>query len=257
VLESIGLGDRLHRGRSLARAGSVLSLEIAPGEVRAEVKSGRQDLHHVRIAMEPIPGDAWQILQEILSRRAIFVARLLAGEMPPSIEEAFAEAGLTLFPSSAEELEAACDCADPANPCPHAAAVFYLLAERFDEDPFQIFFFRGRGRTELLGALREHRAPAPRDPETPGETPHPPSETGDGALPGIPIEGFWDLAADLDPLNPRIAPPAIAEAVLRRLGPPPGAGPDSMAEEALHRAYGLASVWALRLAMRDEGTEEA
>lgn len=250
VLERIGLGDRLHRGRSLARSGSVYSLEIAPGEVTAEVKGTRQEPHHVRIAMETIAPAAWTRLQAILSQRALFAARLLAGEMPPQIEEAFAEAGPCLFPTSADELEVECDCADPARPCPHAAAVFYLMAERFDEDPFRIFAFRGLEREQFIEGLKapaSHREeePLPLDPPSAARTEEPEA-----------MDRFWDLAADLSPLDPRITPPAIAEAVLRRLGPPPGSAAGSASDEALHTAYRLASAWALKLALSEAAREE-
>lgn len=255
VLEAIGLGDRLYRGRSLARSGSVLTFELAEGEVVAEVRGSRHEAHQVRIAMTPIPPEDWARLFEVLSRRAIFAARLLAGEMPAPIEEAFAEAGLSLFPSSAGDLEIACDCVDPARPCSHAAAVLYILAERFDEDPFRIFHFRGCGQTQLLEGLKQQRAPvaepAPAEPAPEAET----EEAARGDDPAT-LERYWDLAADLSPLDPRIASPAIAEAVLRRLGPPPGAIHGSPAEEALRNAYRIASAWALKLALSDEGTEE-
>lgn len=304
VLESIGMGDRLHRGRSLARAGSIRSLELSEGEVAAAVTGARQETHQVRIAMEPISSRDWDAVQEILARRALFAAHLLAGEMPQPIEEAFAEAGLSLFPAEAAELEVECDCSDPARPCPHAAAVMYLLAERFDEDPFLIFLFRGRGRAELLEAIKQVWAQVasasgdgasvnPAAISAPaalldgnGETAGDQAQAGEGAVnavlerdeEGAPLplaaraaateagrpkdevpedvlDGFWDLRANLEPLNPRITAPAIPEAVVRRLGPPPGAAADSSAEAALRRAYQVASRWALGLASK-EGTEE-
>jgi uncharacterized Zn finger protein len=262
VLESIGLGDRLHRGRSLARAGHVLSLEISPGEVAAEVRGHRDEQHGVRIRMSPIPPATWETLQEILARRALFAARLLAGEMPEPIEEAFSEAGLPLFPNSAEEIEVHCDCIDPASPCPHAAAVFYLMAERFDQDPFQILLFRGQSREDLLAGLKRRWAQSgakeseielPPD-EAPAEAAAS-AETAVAAGTGDAGSGFWDLGGDLEAVVPRIQTPAIPEAVLRRLGPPPGAVQDSPAEIALFKAYRIASEWALRLALKDEGHE--
>ena len=74
--------------------------------------------------------------------------------MPQNVEEAFAACGATLFPSSWRDLATDCSCPDWANPCKHVAAVFYLLAESFDEDPFRIFAWRGRTRHELLASLR-------------------------------------------------------------------------------------------------------
>ncbi len=251
VLESIGLGDRLHRGRSLARGGRVYSLEISPGEVTAEVRGQREEYHEVRIHMEPIPPEAWRHLEEILSRQALFAARLLAGEMPQPIEEAFAEAGLALFPVEADALETTCDCSDPAVPCPHAAAVYYLMAERFDEDPFQILLFRGRSREDLLAALKERWAEsALPESHVSGEEARYDEDEGELAA------RFCDLSTRLDTLTPRISRPAIPKAVLRRLGPPPGADDDSPAMDALKRAYGMVTDWSLRLSMKEGSIED-
>jgi uncharacterized Zn finger protein len=85
----------------------------------------------------------------------VFLARLLAGEMPADIERAFDRAGLSLFPSRIRELVTHCSCPDPSNPCKHIAAVYYLLGEEFDRDPFLIFRLRGMTREELLRVLEE------------------------------------------------------------------------------------------------------
>lgn len=251
VLETIGLGDRLHRGRSLARGGRVYSLEISPGEVAAEVRGHREEFHDVRIHMEPVPAASWRRLEEILARQALFAARLLAGEMPQPIEEAFAEAGLSLFPSEASELEAHCDCADPAVPCPHIAAVYYLMAERFDEDPFQILHFRGRSRDDLMAALKERWSESgPAEIASSGNSDR--KDENDGEL----AARFCDLSTRLESLTPRLTPPPIPEAVLRRLGPPPGSDEDSPAEASLRRAYTLVTDWSLRLSLKEGSVED-
>ena len=92
-----------------------------------------------------------------MAAQALPLAKLLAGEMPHDIEELFASCKLTLFPRSARELTASCTCPDWENPCKHIAAVYYILAERFDEDPFLIFAWSGRDKDELLERLRARR----------------------------------------------------------------------------------------------------
>ena len=74
----------------------------------------------------------------VMASRAVFLAKLLSGEMPEVIEEAFVESSTTLFPASDDDLVSACSCPDWENPCKHVAAVFYLMAEAFDNDPFLI-----------------------------------------------------------------------------------------------------------------------
>jgi len=75
--------------------------------------------------------------------------------MPQNIEEAFSDSGVSLFPQKKSDLKTDCSCPDWSNPCKHIAAVYYLLGEEFDRDPFLIFKLRGMSREELLGALSE------------------------------------------------------------------------------------------------------
>ena len=153
VLESFALGTRLTRGRAYARKGQVMSLEILPGVVKSRVQGSRKKPYDVRVTLEPLRDKAWQAVEEAIAAEAIYSARLLAGEMPPDLEQVFASAGAPLFPRAVGELGMGCSCPDNAVPCKHIAATFYLLAEAFDDDPFQILLWRGRTRAELLSHL--------------------------------------------------------------------------------------------------------
>ena len=77
--------------------------------------------------------------------------------MPPEIERVFSDAGLSLFPKSLAEISTSCSCPDWSNPCKHVAAVYYLLGEAFDRDPFLIFRLRGMDREEFAAILGESR----------------------------------------------------------------------------------------------------
>lgn len=161
VLESFsGLGGRLVRGRSYARAGQVLSLTIEPGTVHAVVQGSLDTPYRIRIDLSTYDGPTWTRIEQAMASQALFLARLLAGDMPQQIEEAFATAGAPLFPTRSEDLRMSCSCPDATVPCKHIAATFYLLAEAFDADPFQILHWRGRDRATLLANLRALRAPA-------------------------------------------------------------------------------------------------
>jgi uncharacterized Zn finger protein len=250
VVESVGLGDRLVRGRALVRSGAVGNFALGPGEVRAELAGARGERYAVAVRMAPIARADWDRLQEILSRRAVFAARLLSGEMPEAIGEAFAEAGLRLFPETPEDLEVECGCGEPQPGCAHVAAVLQMMAERFDQDPFQILLLRGRGSEELLEELRRRWAEGGADPAPPAR----PADDDGWIAEALPRYGR--LQGDLERVRPRIHPPAIPEAVLLRLGLPPGAPPDSSAADALREAYRHLSQWALRLAARETPTDE-
>lgn len=152
LLEAGGMGGRLTRGRNYARRGQVLSLQLSAGQVVASVQGSRARPYRARIGITAYGKAEWARVEERLSGDAWFVAQLLAGQMPPDIEQVFTALGLALFPSRAE-LALDCSCPDWEVPCKHLAAVFYLLAERFDEDPFEILAWRGRDREDLLARL--------------------------------------------------------------------------------------------------------
>ena len=151
ALENFSLGSRLARGRSYARRGQVVSIDVRPGAVAASVQGSRKRPYRVSIAVATLGGPDLHRLQAALAERPVFAASLLAGRMPENIEDAFADVGLSLFPARKSDLETNCSCPDFANPCKHIAAVYLLLGEEFDRDPFLIFRMRGIDRDELLG----------------------------------------------------------------------------------------------------------
>jgi uncharacterized Zn finger protein len=171
VLEGIGMGSRLQRGRSYARKGQVVSMDVGPGLVTAVVQGSRVRPYRVRIGVGAFGKGEWTQVEGALAENAWYAAALLSGEMPDDIEDVFAGLGLSLFPATARELSLDCSCPDGAVPCKHLAATFYLLAESFDEDPFAILAWRGREREDLLANLQAARSqgrPAADRAEPPG-----------------------------------------------------------------------------------------
>lgn len=245
VLESSALGSRLTRGRSYARAGQVLALDVRPGVVTATVQGSRAHPYTATIGLAPVPGPAWDRVEHILAGQAVHCARLLAGEVPTDLVEAFAEAGAALFPTGVAELALRCDCPDPQVPCKHLAATCYLLAESFDTDPFVLLHWRGRDRAALLTRLRELRdAGTPAAPRRRSRTARPRGRAAPGDrtaaggpdaavpwgaqrvladLPSTPladtVDRFWDMP--VAPPASRPALPVEPDLLLRQL-PPPG-----------------------------------
>jgi uncharacterized Zn finger protein len=150
VLESFDVGGRLGRGRSYARQGQVLSIDIHKGSVAASVQGSQRSPYKVTIDVKPLSADAWRRVARKLSQQAIFSAKLMAGEMPQEFEDVFQSARLSLFPQRAKDLTTDCSCPDWSNPCKHIAAVYYLIGEQFDKDPFLLLRLRGIERKELL-----------------------------------------------------------------------------------------------------------
>jgi uncharacterized Zn finger protein len=214
VLESFGMQGRLTRGRNYARSGQVLSLDIGTGHVTAQVQGSRVKPYKVILTVDPLTKKQWRTVEDALAARALFRARLLAGEMPGEIEEIFAACGTPLFPRSARELSMTCSCPDWGVPCKHVAAVCYVLAEAFDDDPFGLLAWRGKGREQILAALRRLTGSHVDAAGEPGVTPDRPlAECTDG---------FW--TSGLSPARLRALPPAAAapaDLVLRGFDPPP------------------------------------
>lgn len=161
VLEGIGIGSRLQRGQNYARRGQVISLDVDAGLVTARVQGSRARPYRTRIGIAAFGKAEWAQAERTLAGNAWYAARLLSGEMPEDIEDVFTGIGLALFPGSARDLSLDCTCPDPAVPCKHLAATFYLLAESFDTDPFAILAWRGREREELLANLHAARRDGP------------------------------------------------------------------------------------------------
>jgi uncharacterized Zn finger protein len=215
VLESFGMGGRLDRGKRYARTGQVLSLSLSTSLVIGQVQGSRETPYRVRIAVTAFREADWARVERALAGRALYAAKLLAGQMPIGIEEVFLSVGLDLFPTTMRELSMDCTCPDWEVPCKHLAAACYLLAERFDDDPFDILAWRGRTRTELLDRLRalRDRAEDTVDGRRPDQ--QAPPLTGD-------VESFWAEQAPVGtsalPLDGPRQPP---DALLDQLDPLP------------------------------------
>ena len=119
VLESFGWDNRLARGRSYARGGQVASMDVKKGEVKAKVQGSMLRPYSISIELPALNEEQWEKVIGAMSAQAIFAAKLLAGEMPQNIEEAFKSAGVPLFPRSAKDINADCSCPDFENPCKH------------------------------------------------------------------------------------------------------------------------------------------
>jgi len=155
VLDSYGLGTRMQRGRRYARAGQVLSLEVRPGQLLAQVQGSRRTPYLVTVDPTPVTDTGWATVDAALGARVVFAARLLAGEVPPELEEVFDDVGVALLPRAWSDVRAVCSCPDPENPCKHIAAVLYVFADQLDDDPWLLLAWRGRTREQVLAPLTD------------------------------------------------------------------------------------------------------
>jgi len=219
VLESFGWSNRLQRGRSYARQGQVIDIDIKKGKVVSHVQGSRPKPYKVDIEMRQLTDKDWDDALDAMSEQAIFAAKLLAGEMPEDIEDAFKSAKVNLFPMK-KDIGTGCSCPDSANPCKHIAAVYYLLGERFDDDPFLIFLLRGRSKDEVMELLRSRRSVAEQDSDASNEETVVASAVIVESLELASDQSFWELKTPIDDLKIAINPPEVEMAVIKRLGEP-------------------------------------
>jgi uncharacterized Zn finger protein len=162
--------------------------------VTSTVQGSRPKPYRCAIELSTFDGPTWTKIEQALAAQALFLARLLAGEMPDQIEEAFAAAGAPLFPARMNDLRMSCSCPDASVPCKHIAATLYLLAEAFDADPFEILHWRGRDRQTLLAGLRALRGTTTPAKKRTRAKPKPETPAGIGAAAALADMPSPDLA---------------------------------------------------------------
>jgi uncharacterized Zn finger protein len=218
ALERLTNEGRLARGRTYARGGQVVKLDVGTEGVAAEVQGSMPKPYKVSIRFRRLSDAEWDRVVDAMAAQAIYAAKLLSGEMPEQIEDLFAQVGTSVLPAEAKDLVTNCSCPDWSNPCKHVAAVYYLLGERFDDDPFLMFELRGRSEDALLTALRARRgiSAAGSAAEIEQEAAPVPAEP----LPADPALFWTEAGGGATPLFSFEAPAVDALAV-KRLGSPP------------------------------------
>jgi uncharacterized Zn finger protein len=240
TLESFDIGTRLTRGRAYARRGQVISIDIEEGFVRAPVQGSRREPYQVEITVKTIEPEHWQQLFETAFSNVSIAANLMNGEMPQNIDDLFVQNGLSLFPTKYNDLSTQCSCPDYSNPCKHIAAVYYLLGEEFDRDPFLLFRLRGMSKDKLLSLLigsdsSSESLPQPQRKRKPKATKTLPSP-----------ERFWQ-ARNIPPSNTAVRPPTINAQIPKLLGSPPFWRAHTNFQQAMEKIYRHATAHAIEV----------
>jgi uncharacterized Zn finger protein len=211
LLDSYRFKKRLERARTYARQGNVLSIEFKGEKVLAKVQGSEVEPYKVSLSLDPFSDEEWSYVIETMSKRAIFAAKLLAGEMPQNIEDVFTRNGLSLFPFTLSDVHGKCSCPDKANPCKHVGAIYYQLGDRFSEDPFVLFQLRGRTKEQIISDLRQLRSAHNE------QTQLIPLEVTDNQQHTLKIDSFWQYNEPLESSLVVIVP-SNSETVLDVLG---------------------------------------
>jgi uncharacterized Zn finger protein len=141
--------NRLPRGRTYVRNGSVIDLKIAPGEVKALVQGSQ--LYKITITIAPLPAKRWKTFKASAAGKVTNLLDLLQGKLSKDILAEVTAKGSGLFPSPAE-IKLKCSCPDWADMCKHVAAALYGVGARLDDRPELFFVLRGVDAQELISA---------------------------------------------------------------------------------------------------------
>jgi hypothetical protein len=139
--------NRLPRGRTYVRNGSVIDLRIAPGEVKALVSGS--SLYRTTVRVTPVPAARWRTLCADCAGGIDSLVELLQGRFARGVMERLCQARTGLFPSPAE-ITLDCSCPDWAAMCKHVAAVLYGVGTRLDAKPELLFALRGVDEKDLI-----------------------------------------------------------------------------------------------------------
>ena len=139
--------NRLPRGRSYVRNGSVVDLKVAAGKVTALVSGS--ELYEVRVDIAALPAPQWLALKAKCAGGIGTLVELLQGELSKAVLEAVTDRALGLFPKP-KEITMRCSCPDSAGMCKHVAAALYGVGHRLDSSPETLFLLRGVDHLDLL-----------------------------------------------------------------------------------------------------------
>jgi len=139
--------NRLPRGRTYVRNGSVLDLQVVPGEVTAMVSGSA--IYKVAVKVTPVPKPRWSSVCTDCAGAIDSLIELLQGRFSKGVMERICRRETGLFPSPGE-IKLSCSCPDWATMCKHVAAVLYGVGARLDEQPELLFRLRKVNETELI-----------------------------------------------------------------------------------------------------------
>jgi uncharacterized Zn finger protein len=139
--------NRLPRGRTYIRNGSVLDLQIESGKVTSLVSGS--ELYSITIKIKPLAATTWKVIRTTCGQRIGSLVELLQGSLSESVMEIVTGRNSGLFPAP-KEIEMSCSCPDWAGMCKHVAATLYGVGNRLDHQPELLFTLRRVDHMELI-----------------------------------------------------------------------------------------------------------
>ena len=150
AFNGIDYSNRLPRGRTYARNGSVTQLEILDTRITARVSGSRRQDYRVSIEMAVFSEEQQAAILTRLTSSPVLLSRLLNRQLPTALLNDLQQIDIQLFPDSWDDMHAHCSCPDWATMCKHLAAVLYGVGARLDDSPEKLFELRGVDEKELI-----------------------------------------------------------------------------------------------------------
>ena len=138
-MTNIDYGNRLPRGSTYARNGSVKKISIERNTIRAKVQGSRPKPYDVTVIVPPFFAPEIRLLIKALAEKPAVISKLLNRELDPAILQIAERKGLKVFPRQWTDFKMQCSCPDWATPCKHLAAIIYKLSAEIDNNPFMVF----------------------------------------------------------------------------------------------------------------------
>jgi uncharacterized Zn finger protein len=153
--------NRLPRGRTYVRNGSVVDLQIAASQITALVSGS--EIYEVKVEILPVAKPHWQAICEDCSGSIDSLVELLQGRLSKGVMERISQQQTGLFPSP-KEIKLSCSCPDWAEMCKHVAAVLYGVGARLDQQPELLFRLRAVDEKELIASAGKSLPSAKKSP---------------------------------------------------------------------------------------------
>jgi len=153
--------NRLPRGRTYVRNGSVFDLQIAPGEIKALVSGS--EIYEVAVKVAPVAKARWRSICQDCAGAIDSLIELLQGRFSKGVMERVCRQKTGLFPSP-DEIQLSCSCPDWAGMCKHVAAVLYGIGARLDHQPELLFRLHSVDEKDLIAGAGKALPQAKRSP---------------------------------------------------------------------------------------------
>ena len=205
ALEGCIDAGRLARGRSYSAPYRRQEFAIRRGKIEATIRGNintyfgvyETPYYRVRIGFDKVAASHRTAIFKRLGSNADWVTHLILGEVPPTVEQAFAGSAVKLLPRTGKEIHSSCSCPDYANPCKHVAGVYYHVAALLDRDPLLLFEIRGMDRAQLLQAVAQSEFGAALAGAVGAGDPDPAAAVGEPRFPRVEPSGSDSPASDL------------------------------------------------------------